>query len=138
MKTKLRKSLNSLHLSDIYSLMLFVLYKVQEIPEYALVSELCFLLDGSNLTRLLTYFAGKTVTFPTEKEMALVSNAMLLYQYINLDGMELPAAQKKLEGLTATQKQKVTDLYLKLIPIMKNYNIDRSQLQVNEQTATNS
>lgn len=118
--------------------MLFVLYKVQEIPEYALVSELCFLLDGSNLTRLLTYFAGKTVTFPTEKEMALVSNAMLLYQYINLDGMELPAAQKKLEGLTATQKQKVTDLYLKLIPIMKNYNIDRSQLQVNEQTATNS
>ena len=66
MKPSIKKSLNNLHLSDIYSLMLFILFKVQEIPEYAVASELCYLLDGANMTRLLTYFAGKTVTFPTE------------------------------------------------------------------------
>lgn len=129
MKNNIKKNLNSLHLSDIYSLMLFVLFKVQEIPEYAVASELCYLLDGANMTRLLTYFAGRTVTFPTESEMAIVTNALLMYQYINIDGETFTAAQNKLEKLTKKEKDKVTDLYVQLLPIMKQYNIDRSQIQ---------
>ena len=129
MKTSIKKNLNNLHLSDIYSLMLFILFKVQEIPEYAVVSELCYLLDGANMTRLLTYFAGKTVTFPTEAEMAIVTNALLMYQYINIDGETFTAAQNKLDKLTNKEKEKVTELYVQLLPIMKQYNIDRSQIQ---------
>lgn len=131
MKTSIKKNLNNLHLSDIYSLMLFVLFKVQEIPEYAVLSELCYLLDGANMTRLLTYFAGKTVTFPTETEMAIVTNALLMYQYINIDGETFTAAQNKLGELTSKEKDQATDLYVKLLPIMKQYNIDRSQIQRN-------
>ena len=97
MKNNIKKNLNNLHLSDIYSLMLFILFKVQEIPEYAVTSELCYLLDGANMTRLLTYFAGRTVTFPTEAEMTTVTNALLMYQYINIDGETFTAAQNKLE-----------------------------------------
>ena len=128
-KTSIKKNLNNLHLSDIYSLMLFVLFKVQNIPEYALTSELCYLLDGANMTRLLTYFAGRTVTFPTESEMTIVTNALLMYQYINIDGETFTAAQNKLGKLTKKEKENVTDLYIKLLPIMKQYNIDRSQIQ---------
>lgn len=131
MKNSIKNSLNSLHLSDIYSLMLFVLFKVQEIPEYAVASELCYLLDGANMTRLLTYFAGRTVTFPTESEMKVVTNALLMYQYINIDGNTFTAAQNKLEKLTKKEKDKVTELYVQLLPIMKQYNIDRSQIQKN-------
>ena len=129
MKNSIKKNLNNLHLSDIYSLMLFVLFKVQDIPEYAVASELCYLLDGANMTRLLTYFAGRTITFPTEAEMAVVTNALLMYQYINIDGDTFTAAQNKLEKLTKKQKDKVTELYVQLLPIMKQYNIDRSQIQ---------
>ena len=129
MKNNIKKNLNNLHLSDIYSLMLFVLFKVQQIPEYALTSELCYLLDGANMTRLLTYFAGKTITFPTESEMKVVTNALLMYQYINIDGETFTAAQNKLEKLSKKEKDAVTDLYVKLLPIMKQYNIDRSQIQ---------
>lgn len=129
MKSSIKQNLNSLHLSDIYSLMLFVLFKVQDIPEYAVTSELCYLLDGANMTRLLTYFAGKTVTFPTEAEMTIVTNALLMYQYINIDGDTFTNAQNKLGKLTNKEKDKVTDLYVKLLPIMKQYNIDRSQIQ---------
>ena len=128
MKTGIRANLNLLHLSDIYSLMLFIIYKVQDIPEYAVLSELCYLLDGANLTRLLTYFAGKTVTFPTEEEMATLTNALLMYQYINIEGNSLTEAQAKLEDTTAKQKDEALDLYLKIIPIMKQYNIDRGQI----------
>lgn len=131
MRNSIKKNLNSLHLSDIYSLMLFILFKVQEIPEYAVASELCYLLDGANMTRLLTYFAGRTVTFPTETEMATVTNALLMYQYINIDGDTFTAAQNKLENLTKKEKDKVTELYVQLLPIMKQYNIDRSQIQKN-------
>ena len=129
MKTSIKKNLNSLHLSDIYSLMLFVLFKVQDIPEYAVTSELCYLLDGANMTRLLTYFAGKTVTFPTEAEMTTVTNALLMYQYINIDGETFTSAQNKLGELTNKEKDKITELYVQLLPIMKQYNIDRSQIQ---------
>ena len=130
MKTSsIKKNLNALHLSDIYSLMLFILFKVQEIPEYAVVSELCYLLDGANMTRLLTYFAGKTVTFPTESELAIVTNALLMYQYINIDGETFTSAQNKLGELTNKEKERVTELYVQLLPIMKQYNIDRSQIQ---------
>jgi hypothetical protein len=129
MNTNIKKNLNNLHLSDIYSLMLFILFKVQEIPEYAVTSELCYLLDGANMTRLLTYFAGKTVTFPTAAEMTIVTNALLMYQYINIDGETFTAAQNKLGDLTKKEKDNITDLYVKLLPIMKQYNIDRSQIQ---------
>ena len=131
MRNNISRNLNALHLSDIYSLMLFILFKVQEIPEYAVASELCYLLDGANMTRLLTYFAGKTVTFPTESEMAILANALLMYQYINIDGETFTAAQEKLDKLTRKEKEKVTDLYIQILPIMKQYNIDRSQLKNN-------
>ena len=129
MKSSTKKDINNLHLSDIYSLMLFVLFKVQEVPEYAVTSELCYLLDGANMTRLLTYFAGKTVKFPTEADLAVVTNALLMYQYINLDGDTFVVAQNKLGKLSKREMDKVTDLYVQLLPVMKQYNIDRSQLQ---------
>ena len=128
MKNSIKNSLNSLQLSDIYSLMFFILYKTQDIPEYATMSELCYLLDGNNLTRLLTYFAGKTITIPTETEYAILVNALLVYQYVNLEGNSLTDAINRIEEITAKQKDQVVDLYLKIIPIMSQYNIDRSQI----------
>ena len=129
MKTSIKSKLDSLHLSDIYSLILFVMYKIQDIPEYAMLSELCYLLDGANLTRLLTYFAGKTITIPTEDEFANMSKALLLYQYVNIEGKSLTEAYSNLKDTTPKQKEQVTDIYLKLIPIMNKYNIDRGQIK---------
>lgn len=131
-KTSIKENLDTLHLSDVYSLMLFALYKVQEIPDYAILSELCYLLDGSNLNRLFTYFAGQTVTFPTREEMSILTNALLLYQYVQLDGLPYPEAEAKLEGLKASERKKVLDLYVKLLPVMANYNIDRAQIKKND------
>lgn len=128
MKTNIKDNLNNLKVSDIYSLMLFILYKMEDIPEYAVLSELCYLLDGTNMTRLLTYFAGKTITFPTQEEMAILTNALLLYQYINIEDDSLAEAQSKIKGLSTKQKEKVTELYLKIIPIMNKYNVNRRQI----------
>lgn len=131
MKNNIKASLDSLHLSDVYSLMFFILYKIQDIPEYATLSEISYLLDGSNMTRLLTYFAGKTIRIPTEEEFAILCNALLLYQHVNIDGQSFVDAQNKITNVTAKQREKITDLYLKIIPIIGKYNIDRSQISKN-------
>ena len=132
MTNSVKTSLDNLHLSDVYSLMLFILYKVQDIPDYATLSELCYLLDGSNINRLFTYFAGQTVTFPTREEMSILSNALLLYQYVQIDGMTYTDGAEKLTGLTNSQRKQVLDLYLKLLPVMLEYNIDRTQVRKND------
>lgn len=129
MKTSVKKALDNLHLSDVYSLMLFLLYKVQDIPEYATLSELCYLLDGSNLNRLLTFFEGQTITIPTAEEFVILTDALLVYQYVTLEGSTLVDAREKLSGITPKQWEEVVNLYLKLIPIMSQYEIDKGQIQ---------
>ena len=89
MAASIKQELDTLSLSDVYSLMLFILYKVKDIPEYAVLSELCYLLDSRSLTRLFTYFAGKTITIPTESEFKVLTNAMLMYQKVNLERKSL-------------------------------------------------
>ena len=128
MRNNLKDTIDKLQLSDIYSLMFFILYKTQDIPEYATVSEMCYLLDGNNMTRLLTYFAGKTITIPTAAELSILINSLMLYNSINLKGNSFAEAVEKLENVTEKQNEKIVELYLKIIPVMKEYNIDRSQI----------
>ena len=128
MRNNLKDTIDKLQLSDIYSLMFFILYKTQDIPEYATVREMCYLLDGNNMTRLLTYFAGKTITIPTAAELSILINSLMLYNSINLKGNSFAEAVEKLENVTEKQKEKIVELYLKIIPVMKEYNIDRSQI----------
>ena len=129
MKNSIKSNLDTLHLSDIYSLMLFVMYKLQDVADYAALSELCYLLDGANLTRLLTYFSGRTLQVPTQEEFSNMSKALLLYQYINIDGHTLVEAQKRLENVTTKQRDEITELYVKILPIIRQYNVDRGQLE---------
>ena len=51
-----------------------------------------------------------------------------MYQYINIEGNSLTEAQAKLADTTAKQREEALELYLKIIPIMKQYNIDRGQI----------
>lgn len=130
--TNLKRSLDALQLSDVYALMFFILYKITDLPEYATLSEICYLLDGNNITRLITYFAGKTIKIPTAEELISLINALLLYQKVNLDGWDLTTARNSIKDITNSQREQITDLYIKILPIMSQYNIDRSQLYKNE------
>ena len=135
MKSNVKANLDSLQLSDVYSLMFFLLYKLQDTPEYATLSEMCYLLDAGNMTRLLTYFAGKTITIPKQEEFVILVNALLLYQRVHIKGESLVDAQAKAtKKLTAKQREQVQEMYLKIIPIISQYNIDRSQLNKYERS----
>ena len=135
MKSNIKANLDSIQLSDVYSLMFFLLYKLQDTPEYATLSEMCYLLDAGNMTRLLTYVAGKTITIPKQEEFVILVNALLLYQRVNIQGESLVDAQAKAtKKLTAKQREQVQEMYLKIIPIINQYNIDRSQINKYERS----
>ena len=55
---RVSNNLNALKDKDIYSLILFILYKFKDIDEYRAISELSFILDKKSLFNLCQYFGG--------------------------------------------------------------------------------
>ena len=74
------KALEQLDKKDISSLILFSIFKLKEIPQYATLSELVYLLDEKSFSNLLNYFGGKTITIPTAKEFNEIVSALLILE----------------------------------------------------------
>ena len=120
MKKELKERLDSLKLEDIYSTILFALFKLQDVPEYATLSRLSYALNGESFLNFLELFGGLTIKVPTLREFKIVVNALLLYQYVNIEEMELNQALKLLE----VQEYKVKDIkdaYFKLVEVLDKY-----------------
>ena len=78
----IREQLDSLKVTDIYSLILFTLYKLKDIPEYSTLSELAYILDKKSLLNFFEYFGGTTITIPTLKDFKLVIISSYIIFYV--------------------------------------------------------
>ena len=118
MNSELRK----LKTKDVYSLILFILYKLKEDPKYSTLSELAYILDKDSLLNLCQYYGGLTITIPTISEIDHVLNALLIYQKVQLDGLDLNAVVNSID-LRQNEKEQIVDLYKSIINIMGKYSI---------------
>ena len=116
----IKKELDKLKTVDVYSLLLFVLFKLRDIPEYSTLSELSYILDREGLLNMCEYFGGQTIAIPTVAELEGIVHALLLYQYVQLDGMSYTAAIKKL-GLESYKLRQVKKDYRRICEILENY-----------------
>ena len=116
-------NIDNLKKRDVYSLMLFVLYKLRDIPEYSSLSELAYILDKDNLLKLCEYFGGVTLTIPTIDELSSIVYSLLLYQYVNIENMEYSEAIKLLR-CSSESLRKVKSDYKKLLKILDNYSFN--------------
>lgn len=114
-----KNELNKLSKSDIYSLMLFTLYKLRDIPEYSAISELCYVLDEQNLMALLEFFGGLTIKIPTPKELISLVQSLMVYQEVELNGKDYETA---LTELNYSNDTVMRHTYLELCEVLKNYN----------------
>ena len=117
---RLNNELKNLKETDVYSLLLFALSKLINIPEYSALCELCYVLDKDNLLKLCEYFGGTTLKIPTVHQLENLMHALLLYQYVNIEHGEFE------EALTASvtdemSVDEVKDTYVKICEVMKNY-----------------
>lgn len=115
-----REELDKLKTTDIYSLLLFVLYKLNEVPEYSALSELAYILDKNNLLKLCEYFGGVTIKIPTVDDLEELVDCLLLYQYVNIDRIPYEEAVKQI-GFPSSKLRRVKTNYNKICNILSEY-----------------
>ena len=120
LRMRVKEELSNLKENDIYSLMMFVLFKVKDIPEYSSISELAFILDKDNLLKLCEYYGGLTIKIPTISELESVLDALLMYQLIDVQGNAYSDAVKIL-GSSSSELRVLKQNYLKVREVMKDY-----------------
>ena len=120
----IKEELNNLKEIDVYSMLLFVLYKMKDIDEYSLLSELAYVLDKQNLLNLCEYFGGMTIKIPTIDELESLLNSMMIYQYVEIEGMSYDEAISKV-GFDSCDLIKVKKDYLKLMKILDTYSFTK-------------
>lgn len=124
-KSELIKSLEELNKDDIYSLMLFTLYKLKDVKEYSTLSELIYILNKESLFNFLNFYGGLTITIPTLYDLKKVLFALMLYQQVNIEGQELQYVIRKIN----TDEVSIKDLketYYKVCEVISNYEFKRT------------
>lgn len=120
---KIKTELENLNNSDIYSLMLFALYKANELPEYSALSQLAYILDKDNLLSLCEVFGGLTIRIPTIEELETLVYALLVFQQVDIERKPL-AELRQLLTLKGLNMKDVEDSYRLIKDLLKNYNFN--------------
>lgn len=115
-----KEDLRKLNEVDSYSLILFVLYKLRDIPEYSCISELAYILDKDNLLKLCEYFGGTTITVPKIEELEEVIQSLLIYQYIEIDKMSFEEAVQA-SGQKTRDIRTIRKNYSKVKEVLERY-----------------
>ncbi len=132
-KSNILKSLEELEQPDIYSLLLFSIYKLYDVPEYSTLSELVYTLDKKNLFNFLSMYGGMTIKVPTIQELQKMLDALLLYQLINFEKMESKDALKQFSHLTYSQKELV-ERYKTLEEVLSQYTFKQTKVDEEDDT----
>lgn len=123
-KSYLIKTLEELDEKDVYSLLLFILYKMKDDKRFSTLSELVYILDKNSLFNLLSVFGGLTITIPQTRDLKLVVAGLLIYQLVNLDGRDLVSSIKEVNTGEYTEAE-LKDTYLKICDVVKDYEFKR-------------
>lgn len=125
----IKEELNQLKETDVYSMLLFVLYQMKNLPEYSVLSELAYILDKQNLLNLCEYFGGLTIEIPTIDELESLLNSLLMYQYIDIEGLSYNDAVNKI-GFNSFDLRKIKKDYSRLSKILENYSFSKEDPNV--------
>lgn len=118
---KIKQEVLNLKQTDIYSLLLFVLFKLRDVPEYSTLSELAYVLNKDNLLKLCEYFGGLTIKIPTIDELESMVYSLTLYQYINIENKSMQEALKLIGKPANVDINTVKNDYLKIVEIMQEF-----------------
>lgn len=116
----IKSELDKLKSPDIYTLVLFVLYKIRDIPEYRTLSELAYILNKDSLLTLCEYFGGTTIAIPTVDELESIIYSLLLYQYVEIDKMSYEEAVNKV-GISSNKLRQAKKDYNRISGVLEEY-----------------
>lgn len=117
MSNNSKLDLSNIKEADVYYIASALLYVLKDDPKYQVLSEIFYLLDYNNFIKLIKYYGGETVKFPTSEEVTEVLKLLLLYKYYRLEKLKWDDALAK-SGL---DKQNSKSLIKKLESIEKHF-----------------
>lgn len=120
-----KENIDNLKQQDIYSFLLFVLYRLTGVNEYSSLSELAYVLDKKNFLNICEFFGGQTITIPTIEDIENLTYSFLIYQYVNIDGMAFRDALAKLPA-NVENISNIKSTYKTMCEALKDYNFDRN------------
>lgn len=123
-KSNILKALEELNKPDYYSLMFFVLYKLKDVSEYSLLSELVYLLDGDSFARFMSYFEGQTIKVPKLEELKDITNTLLFYERKMNSNLSEEEIYKEL-NISKKDQAKIETILDLVSKILKEYNFKR-------------
>mgnify|MGYP003302085682 CR=1 FL=1 len=115
----IKNYLNSLKNQDIYSLLLFTLYRCNNLPECSTLSELAYVLDEGNLLNLCECFGGLTLRIPTLSELENLVYALNIYKETHINKIQLNDVIDSLE-LPKQDIENVKYIYSQLLSVMED------------------
>lgn len=120
MKHQIISDINKFKEEDIYSAMLYALYKLTQDSNYSVISELIYVLDKESFLNLCSVMGGCTITIPTIQQLTNLTKSLLLYQYINFDNMSFEEALKSL-NLSSDEAKELLKSYEMVVNILNEY-----------------
>ena len=118
---KVKQEILKLKQTDIYSLLLFVLFKLRDLPEYSTLSELAYVIDKDNLLKLCEYFGGLTIKIPTINELQSIVYSLTIYQYVNVEGKTFKEALDLIGRPKDLELSQIKSDYFKIAGLMEEY-----------------
>lgn len=119
----IRDKLNNLKQDDVYSLMLFCLFKMTENKNYASLCELIYVIDKDNLLNLCEFFGGTTITIPTIKQLEELVNGLLLYDKLNIENKSYEESIESIKNADCDMDS-VKKVYETLCECLSDTNLD--------------
>lgn len=120
MKPRILSDINKFKEEDIYSAMLYALYKLTKDPKYSVISELIYILNKDSFLNLCSIMGGCTITIPTIQELNNLTKSLLLYQYINIDKLSFEEALKSL-NISSTEAKELIKSYETIVEVLNEY-----------------
>lgn len=121
---KINNELQKFKEADIYSLVLFTLFKIKDIPEYSTLSELVYILDKESLLKLCEYYGGLTIKIPTIEDLEGLIYSLVLYEAVDLNQQSYDETIKYIQSKYANIK-KVKSNYICIKEVLNNYSFQQ-------------
>ena len=113
--------LSVLDKKDTYSFLLSAVYASTANDNYALLSDLIYVLDQKSLKNFLSLFEGQTISVPSMLKLNKMLTAMMIFTYHDIDKIPLDIVLKQLNiPVTASGPQE----YVELKRLIKEHKIE--------------
>ena len=123
-KSNIIKALEELNKDDIYSLILYTLYRLKDVSGYSVLGELVYILDHESFTRFMGYFEGQTITVPKIQDLKDIINALLFYERKNNTKLSDDEILNELD-IPKKEKEKIYSTLNLISEIIKEYDFKR-------------